>query len=136
LFAAAGPAVGVLDMLRYHTASANARAWAGDYGLSENESDFRAQRAYSPVHNTRDGACYPATIIHTAKGDDRVVPWHSYKFAAALQHAQGCDRPVLLRVETRAGHGSGGAKPRWMLVEEFAELYAFFAWALGMELAP
>jgi prolyl oligopeptidase len=134
LFAAAGPAVGVLDMLRYHTASANARAWAGDYGLSEDESDFRAQLAYSPVHNTHPGACYPATIIHTAKGDDRVVPWHSFKFAAALQHAQACDRPVLLRVETRAGHASGGAKPRWMLVEEFAELYAFFAWALGMDL--
>jgi prolyl oligopeptidase len=134
LFAAAGPAVGVLDMLRYHTPSANARAWAGDYGLSENESDFHAQLAYSPVHNARPGSCYPATIIHTAERDDRVVPWHSYKFAAALQHAQDCARPVLLRVETRAGHGSGGAKPRWMLVEEFAELYAFFAWALGMEI--
>jgi prolyl oligopeptidase len=133
LFAAAGPAVGVLDMLRYHTPSANARAWAGDYGLSENEADFDAQIAYSPVHNTRPGTCYPATIIHTAEQDDRVVPWHSYKFAAALQHAQSCDRPVLLRVETRAGHASGGAKPRWMLVEEFAELYAFFAWALGVE---
>ena len=132
LFAAAGPAVGVLDMLRYHTPSANARAWAGDYGLSEIEPDFHAQLAYSPVHNARPGACYPATIIHTGKYDDRVVPWHSYKFAAALQHAQGCDRPVLLRVETRAGHASGGAKPRWMLVEEFAELYAFFAWAMGM----
>jgi len=132
LFAAAGPAVGVLDMLRYHTPSANARAWAGDYGLAEIESDFRAQLAYSPVHNIRPGTCYPATIIHTGKYDDRVVPWHSYKFAAALQHAQGCDRPVLLRVETRAGHASGGAKPRWMLVDEFAELYAFFAWAMGM----
>jgi prolyl oligopeptidase len=132
LFAAAGPAVGVLDMLRYHTASANARAWAGDFGLSENESDFRAQLAYSPVHNTRPGTCYPATIIHTGKYDDRVVPWHSYKFAAALQHAQGCDRPILLSVEQRAGHASGGAKPRPMLIDEFAELYAFFAWALGM----
>lgn len=132
LFAAAGPAVGVLDMLRYHTPSANARAWAGDFGLSEVESEFAAQLAYSPVQNIRPGTCYPATIIHTAEKDDRVVPWHSYKFAAALQHAQGCDRPVLLRVETRAGHASGGAKPRWMLVEEFAELYAFFAWALKM----
>ncbi len=133
LFAAAGPAVGVLDMLRYHTPSANARSWAGDYGLSEVESDFRAQLAYSPVHNTEAGRCYPATIIHSAMRDDRVVPWHSFKFAAALQRAQGCDRPVLLRVETRGGHGSGGAKPRWMLIEEFAELYAFFAWALGMD---
>lgn len=132
LFAAAGPAVGVLDMLRYHTPSANARAWAGDFGLSENEADFRAQLAYSPVHNVRPGTCYPATIIHTGKFDDRVVPWHSYKFAAALQHAQGCIRPVLLRTETRAGHASGGAKPRHLLIDEFAELYAFFAWALGM----
>ena len=132
LFAAAGPAVGVLDMLRYHTPSANARAWAGDYGLAENEADFRAQLAYSPVHNVRPGTCYPATIIHTGKFDDRVVPWHSYKFAAALQHAQGCDRPVLLRTETRAGHASGGAKPRHLLIEEFAEVYAFFAHALGM----
>lgn len=132
LFAAAGPAVGVLDMLRYHTPSANARAWAGDYGLSENEADFRAQLGYSPVHNVRPGTCYPATIIHTGKFDDRVVPWHSYKFAAALQHAQGCDRPVLLRTETRAGHASGGAKPRHLLIDEFAELYAFFAHALGM----
>ncbi len=132
LFAAAGPAVGVLDMLRYHTPSANARAWAGDFGLSENEADFRAQLAYSPVHNVRAGTCYPATIIHTGKFDDRVVPWHSYKFAAALQHAQGCDRPVLLRTETRAGHASGGSKPRHLLIDEFAELYAFFADALGM----
>jgi prolyl oligopeptidase len=133
LFAAAGPAVGVLDMLRYHTPSANARAWAGDYGLSEVESDFRAQLAYSPVHNTRPGTCYPATIIHTGKFDDRVVPWHSYKFAAALQHDQGCPQPILLRTETRAGHASGGAKPRHLLLDEFAELYAFFAWAMGAD---
>ena len=133
LFAAAGPAVGVLDMLRYHTPSANARAWMGDYGLSEIEPDFRAQLEYSPVHNVRPGTCFPATIIHTGKFDDRVVPWHSYKFAAALQHAQACDRPILLRTETRAGHASGGAKPRYLLIDEFAELYSFFAWAMGME---
>ena len=132
LFAAAGPAVGVLDMLRYHTPSANARGWMGDFGLAEIESDFRVQRSYSPVHNVQPGACYPATIIHTGKFDDRVVPWHSYKFAAALQHAQGCENPVLLRTETRAGHAAGGAKPRHMLIDEFAELYSFFAWALGM----
>jgi prolyl oligopeptidase len=132
LFAAAGPAVGVLDMLRYHTPSANARAWAGDFGLSEIESDFRVQLSYSPVHNVKPATCYPATIIHTGKFDDRVVPWHSYKFAAALQYAQGCDQPVLLRTETRAGHAAGGAKPRHMLIDEFAELYSFFAHALGM----
>jgi len=133
LFAAAGPAVGVLDMLRYHTPSANARGWAGDYGLSEIESDFRAQLGYSPVHNVKPGTCYPATIIHTGKFDDRVVPWHSYKFAAALQHAQSCDRPILLRTEMRAGHAAGGAKPRYMVIDEFAELYAFFAWAMGVQ---
>jgi prolyl oligopeptidase len=132
LFAAAGPAVGVLDMLRYHLPSANARNWRGDYGLSEIESEFRAQLAYSPVHNVRPGVCHPATIIHSARRDDRVVPWHSYKFAAELQRHQACDRPILLRIESRAGHGSGGAKPRHMLIDEFAELYAFFAWALGV----
>lgn len=129
LFGAAIPAVGVLDMLRYHTASANARMWSTDYGLSENAADFRAQIAYSPVHNVTEGACYPPTLIQTADHDDRVVPWHSFKFAAALQHAQGCDNPVLIRIETRAGHGAG--KPIWMRVEEEADRFAFVLWALG-----
>jgi prolyl oligopeptidase len=131
LFAAALPAVGVLDMLRYHTASANARQWSSDYGLAENAADFAALRAYSPVHNVREGVCYPATLVTTAERDDRVVPWHSYKFAAALQHAQACDRPVLLRVETRAGHGAG--KPVWMQIEDYAGQWAFVAAALGMQ---
>jgi len=135
LFGAAAPIVGVMDMLRYHTTSANARAWSGDYGLSEIEPDFRAQYAYSPVHNVRPGTCYPATLVQTAAGDDRVLPWHSYKFTAALQHAQRCDAPVLLRVETRAGHGSSDGKPRWMRIEELAERYAFIAWALDMPIA-
>jgi len=130
LFAAALPGVGVLDMLRYHTASANARQWSSDYGLAENAADFAALRAYSPVHNVRAGVCYPATLITTAERDDRVVPWHSYKFAAELQRAQDCDRPVLLRVETRAGHGAG--KPVWMQIEDFADQWAFVADALGM----
>lgn len=130
LFAAALPAVGVLDMLRYHTASANARQWSSDYGLAEDPADFAALRAYSPVHNVREGVCYPATLITTAERDDRVVPWHSYKFAAALQRAQACDRPVLLRVETRAGHGAG--KPVWMQIEDFAGQWAFVAAALQM----
>lgn len=130
LFAAALPAVGVLDMLRYHTASANARQWSSDYGLAEDAGDFAALRAYSPVHNVRTGVCYPATLITTAELDDRVVPWHSYKFAAELQRAQSCERPVLLRVETRAGHGAG--KPVWMQIEDFADQWAFAADALGM----
>jgi prolyl oligopeptidase len=130
LFGAALPGVGVLDMLRYHTASANARQWSSDYGLSEDPAQFRALLAYSPVHNVREGACYPPTLVTTADRDDRVVPWHSYKFAAALQHAQGCRNPVLIRVETRAGHGAG--KPLWMQVEDFADQWAFAASALGM----
>jgi prolyl oligopeptidase len=130
LFAAALPAVGVLDMLRYHTASANARQWSSDYGLSENVEEFKALAAYSPVHNVVPGRCYPPTLVTTADRDDRVVPWHSYKFAAALQHAQACQNPVLIRVETRAGHGAG--KPTWMQIEDFADQWAFAAAALGM----
>jgi prolyl oligopeptidase len=134
LFGAALPAVGVLDMLRYHTASANARQWSTDYGLSEEAEDFKAQFAYSPVHNVKEGVCYPPTLITTADHDDRVVPWHSFKFAAALQKAQSkdesCKNPVLIRVETRAGHGSG--KPVWMQIEDFADQWAFVAQALGM----
>jgi prolyl oligopeptidase len=130
LFGAALPAVGVLDMLRYHTPSANARQWSSDYGLSENEAEFRAQLAYSPVHNAKP-ACYPPTLVTTADRDDRVVPWHSYKFAAALQAAQTCDNPVMLRVETRAGHGAG--KPVWMQIEDYADQWAFLVKALGMQ---
>ncbi|MCC6171586.1 MAG: S9 family peptidase [Gammaproteobacteria bacterium] len=132
LFGAALPAVGVLDMLRYHTASANARQWSSDYGLSEVAEEFRALLAYSPLHNLRAGTCYPPTLVTTADRDDRVVPWHSYKFAAALQHAQGCAEPVLIRVETRAGHGAG--KPVWMQIEDYADQWAFAARALGIEL--
>ena len=131
LFAATLPAVGVLDMLRYHTASANARQWSSDYGLSEVEDEYHALRAYSPVHNVERGTCYPPTLITTADHDDRVVPWHSFKWAAEMQHAQGCTNPILLRVETRAGHGAG--KPRWMIIEDLADKWAFLALHLGME---
>jgi prolyl oligopeptidase len=129
LFGAALPAVGVLDMLRYHTASLNARQWSSDYGLSENESEFRALYAYSPYHNVKDGTCYPPTLVTTAERDDRVVPWNSFKFAAALQNGQACENPILMRVETRAGHGAG--KPTWMRIEEIADAWAFLKWALG-----
>ena len=131
LFGAALPAVGVLDMLRYHTPSANARQWSSDYGLSENPAEFRAQLAYSPVHNVRQGTCYPPTLVTTADHDDRVVPWHSYKFTAELQRAQGCANPILLRVETRAGHGAG--KPVWMQIEDFADQWAFLVSSLRMQ---
>jgi prolyl oligopeptidase len=130
LFGAALPGVGVLDMLRYHTASANAYAWSSDYGTVEDPDEFRALLAYSPVHNLQGGRCYPPTLVTTADHDDRVVPWHSFKFAAALQHAQTCANPVLIRIETRAGHGAG--KPTWMQVEDWANQWAFLAKALGM----
>ncbi len=130
LFGAALPGVGVMDMLRYHTASANAYAWSSDYGTVEDADQFRALRAYSPVHNLKPGVCYPPTLVTTADHDDRVVPWHSFKFAAALQYAQACSNPVLIRIETRAGHGAG--KPTWMLVEDWANQWAFLAKALAM----
>ena len=128
LFSAALPAVGVLDMLRYHTPSANARAWSSDFGLSENKDEFEALYAYSPLHNTKPGTCYPATLVTTGDHDDRVVPWHSYKFAAQLQADQSCDNPILLRVETRAGHGAG--TPTWMQIEGYADQWAFLESAL------
>jgi prolyl oligopeptidase len=130
LFGASLPAVGVLDMLRYHLPSANARQWSSDFGLSENEDEYHALRAYSPYHNLAEGVCYPPTLITTADHDDRVVPWHSFKFGAAMQNAQGCDNPILLRVETRAGHGAG--KPTWMSIEEIADQWAFLAHTLKM----
>jgi prolyl oligopeptidase len=130
LFGATLPGVGVMDMLRYHTASANARQWSSDFGLSEDAAEFMALRAYSPVHNVKAGICYPPTLVTTADRDDRVVPWHSYKFAAELQHNQSCANPVLIRIETRAGHGAG--KPVWMQIEDIADQFGFVANALGM----
>ncbi len=129
LFGAALPAVGVLDMLRYHTASLNARQWSSDFGLSENQEEFKALYKYSPYHNVKQGTCYPPTLITTADHDDRVVPWHSFKFGAALQWAQGCDNPILVRIETRAGHGAG--KPTWMRIEEVSDQIAFLEWSLN-----
>ena len=137
LFAVALPVVGVLDMLRYDTASANARQWSSDFGLAENAEEFAALRAYSPVQNVERGICYPPTLITTADRDDRVVPWHSFKFAAALQGAQpkgaSCPNPVLLHVETRAGHGAG--KPTWMQIEDFADQWSFAAEYVGLRVS-
>jgi len=131
LVSAALPAVGVLDMLRYHRASANARQWSSDYGLSEDPEQFKVLYAYSPLQNVKKGVCYPPTLITTADHDDRVAPWHSYKFAAALQAAQACPSPILIRIETRAGHGAG--KPVWMQVDDFADQWAFLARWLGVQ---
>jgi prolyl oligopeptidase len=130
LFGATLPGVGVMDMLRYHTASANARQWSSDFGISDDPEQFKALRAYSPAHNVKPGTCYPPTLVTTADHDDRVVPWHSYKFAAELQRAQSCPNPVLIRIETRAGHGAG--KPVWMQIEDVADQFGFVANALGM----
>jgi len=132
LFAAVLPAVGVLDMLRYHTASANARQWSTDYGLSENADEFAAQFAYSPYHNVQQGKCYPPTLILADTNDDRVLPWHSYKFAAQMQYAQGCDNPVLIRIETRSGHGAGRSTSK--NVEQYADQWAFVAEQTGLVL--
>jgi prolyl oligopeptidase len=125
LFAAANAAVGVLDMLRYHRFGI-AYAWAGDYGTSETEAGFRTLRAYSPVHTVTPGTRYPAMLITTAERDDRVHPLHSFKYAAALQAAQAGDRPILIRIETRAGHGSGGVgTPLSKQLDEHADVLAF-----------
>ncbi|MEO6444909.1 MAG: prolyl oligopeptidase family serine peptidase [Gemmatimonadaceae bacterium] len=121
LFAVALPAVGVLDMLRYHHFTGGA-AWATEYGSAEDAGAFRYLLAYSPLHNVKAGTCYPATLITTADHDDRVVPSHSYKFAATLQAAQGCDRPVLIRVEKQGSHGY---RPTDRLIAEVADLWAF-----------
>ena len=122
LFGVALPAVGVMDMLRFHKFTAG-RYWVDDYGSADDPEEFKALLAYSPYHNIRPGVRYPPTLATTADTDDRVVPGHSFKFAAALQRAQAGDAPVLIRIETRAGHGGG--KPTSKRIEEIADLYAF-----------
>jgi prolyl oligopeptidase len=124
LFGAALPAVGVMDMLRFNQFTIG-WAWESDYGSPQNEDEFKALYAYSPLHNLKAGTAYPATMITTADHDDRVVPAHSFKFAAALQAAHGGDRPVLIRIETKAGHGAG--KPTTKQIEEAADKWAFLA---------
>ena len=133
LYGAALPAVGVMDMLRFHKFTAG-RYWVDDYGCADTDADeFKALRAYSPYHNMKPGTAYPATMVTTADTDDRVVPGHSFKFAAALQAAQSGTAPTLIRIETRAGHGSG--KPTAKIIEEYADMWAFLAKNLGMKLA-
>ncbi len=130
LFAAAIVAVGVLDMLRFHKFTIG-WAWCSEYGNPDNEQDFKTLYAYSPLHNLKKGIAYPATMITTADHDDRVVPAHSFKFAAALQAAHQGDNPVLIRIETKAGHGAG--KPTSKIIEEAADKWAFLVANLGME---
>ena len=109
LFKVAIPQVGVLDMLRFHKFTIG-WAWESDYGSPDKKDEFENLLAYSPLHNIVEGECYPTTLITTAKRDDRVVPSHSFKFAAKLQESQGCDNPILIRIEGRAGHGAGTPK--------------------------
>ncbi|MBB6125019.1 prolyl oligopeptidase family serine peptidase [Sphingobium subterraneum] len=131
LFAAALPAVGVMDMLRFDQFTAG-RYWVDDYGYPDREEDFRRLLAYSPYHNIHSGTDYPAILVSTADTDDRVVPGHSFKYTAALQAARIGPKPHLIRIETRAGHGSG--KPTDKLISEYADYYAFAARWTGMEL--
>lgn len=128
LFAACLPAVGVMDMLRYHKFTIG-WAWATEFGSSDEADQIDNLLSYSPLHNLKSGTCYPATLVTTADRDDRVVPGHSFKFAAALQAAQGCDHPVLIRIETRAGHGAG--TPTSKKIEEYADLWSFVIEATG-----
>ena len=131
LFGAALPHVGVMDMLRFHKFTAG-RFWVDDYGSPDNAEEFQALYKYSPYHNLKRGVKYPPTMVITADTDDRVVPGHSFKFAAQIQYCQGCDNPVLARIETRAGHGAG--KPTQKVIEELADEYAFLVKNLKMSL--
>jgi len=130
LFRVCFPAVGVLDMLRYHKFTAGA-GWAYDYGTADdNQQMFEYLYKYSPVHNVKK-TCYPATMVTTADHDDRVVPAHSFKFAAELQANQTCDNPVLIRIESKAGHGAG--KPTGKIIAEQADKWAFMLWNMGLD---
>jgi prolyl oligopeptidase len=130
LFKAALPAVGVMDMLRFHKFTIG-WAWTSDYGSSENPGEFKAIYAYSPLHNIKKGAKYPAVLVTTADHDDRVVPAHSFKYTATLQEAQGGAAPILIRIETKAGHGAG--KPTSKRIQEAADIYGFLMKNLDMK---
>jgi prolyl oligopeptidase len=128
------PAVGVLDMLRYHTFTAGA-GWAYDYGTSEDNAEmFNYIKGYSPVHNVKAGTSYPATFVTTGDHDDRVVPAHSFKFVAELQEKQAGDKPTLIRIETNAGHGAG--TPISKTIEQYADIYGFTLYNMGYNELP
>ena len=128
------PAVGVLDMLRYHTFTAGA-GWAYDYGTAEDSKEmFEYLKGYSPVHNVKEGVEYPATLVTTGDHDDRVVPAHSFKFAAELQNKQSGSNPTLIRIETNAGHGAG--TPVAKTIEQYADIFGFTLFNMGFEQLP
>jgi len=119
---------GVMDMLRFHKFTIGWN-WIADYGSSDNEAEFKALHAYSPIHNIKAGVNYPATLITTADHDDRVVPAHSFKYAAALQAAQSGDNPILIRIDTKSGHGASSTTKS---IEQTADLYSFIFYNLGV----
>lgn len=129
LFKVALPAVGVMDMLRYHKFTVG-WGWAVEYGSSDEEQHFKSLYAYSPLHNIHEGVSYPATLVTTADHDDRVLPAHSFKFAASLQHSHAGSNPVLIRIETRSGHGSSSTTK---MIEELTDEYAFMLFNLGVK---
>ncbi|RPH57283.1 S9 family peptidase, partial [bacterium] len=129
LFGVALPAVGVMDMLRFHRFTVGG-SWVNDYGSADDPEQFKALYAYSPYHTLKDGARYPATLVTTADTDDRVVPAHSFKFAARLQQAHAGEPPVLIKITARAGHG--GADARTRAIEESADELAFTLKNLGV----
>jgi prolyl oligopeptidase len=129
LFRVAIPQVGVMDMLRYHKFTIG-RAWASDYGTSDTKEGFEYLYKYSPLHNLKKGVKYPATLAITGDHDDRVVPMHTFKFMATLQEDQAGDNPVIVRIETKAGHGGG--KPTAKVIDEAADIWAFVMFNLGM----
>lgn len=131
LFKVAIPQVGVMDMLRYHKFTIG-WAWATEYGRSDNEVDFKNLYSYSPLHNLKKGVSYPATLVTTADHDDRVVPAHSFKFAATLQSDNAGSNPVLIRIETKAGHGAG--KPVTKQIDEETDIWSFVMYNLGMQI--
>lgn len=133
LYAVALPAVGVLDMLRYHKFTIG-WGWVVEYGSSDDADEFKYIYKYSPLHNIKKGTCYPATMITTADHDDRVVPAHSFKFAAELQAAQSCDNPALIRIDTNAGHGAG--KPTSKVIDEQTDVWSFVLWNTNSKYTP
>ena len=133
LYAVCLPQVGVMDMLRYHKFTIG-WGWAVEYGSSDNEEQFPYIYAYSPLHNIKEGVKYPATLVMTADHDDRVVPAHSFKFAAQMQHCQAGEAPVLIRIESKAGHGAG--KPTSKRIDEAADMYAFLFQNIGVPYRP
>jgi prolyl oligopeptidase len=128
LFRAAVPQVGVMDMLRFHKFTIGWN-WIADYGSSDNEEEFKALYKYSPLHNIKPGVKYPATLITTADHDDRVVPAHSFKYAATLQEKNVGDNPILIRIETKSGHGASSTTKA---IELNADIYSFLFYNLGV----